>query len=42
MREVGFLGVVIELEGIKMKEEKVKDICAKRWGAESGNNLAVL
>ena len=26
MREVGFLGVVIELEGIKIKEEKVKDV----------------
>ena len=26
MREVGFLGVVIGLEGIKMEEEKVKGI----------------
>jgi len=26
MNEVGFLGVVIELEGIKMEEEKVKSI----------------
>ena len=26
MREVGFLGVVIGLEGIKMEEEKVKDV----------------
>ena len=26
VREVGFLGVVIELEGIKIKEEKVKDV----------------
>ena len=26
MKEVGFLGVVIELEGIKMEEEKVKGV----------------
>ena len=26
MREVGFLGVVIELEGIKMEKEKVKAV----------------
>jgi len=26
MREVGFLGVVIGPEGIKMKEEKVKEV----------------
>ena len=26
MREVGFLGVVIGPEGIKMEEEKVKDV----------------
>ena len=26
MREVGFLGVVIGLEGIKMEEEKVKGV----------------
>ena len=26
VREVGFLGVVIRLEGIKMEEEKVKDV----------------
>jgi len=26
VREVGFLGVVIELEGIKMEEEKVKGV----------------
>ena len=26
MREVGFLGVVIGLEGIKMEKEKMKDI----------------
>ena len=26
VREVGFLGVVIGLEGIKIKEEKVKDV----------------
>ena len=26
MREVDFLGVVIEPEGIKMKEEKVKGV----------------
>ena len=26
VREVGFLGVVIGLEGIKMEEEKVKDV----------------
>ena len=26
MREVGFLGVIIGLEGIKIKEEKVKGI----------------
>ena len=26
MKEVEFLGVVIGLEGIKMKEEKVKDV----------------
>ena len=26
MREVGFLGVIIGLEGIKMEEEKVKGI----------------
>ena len=26
VREVGFLEVVIELEGIKMKEEKVKSV----------------
>jgi len=26
VREVGFLGVVIGLEGIKMKEEKVKGV----------------
>ena len=26
VREVGFLGVVIELKGIKMEEEKVKDV----------------
>ena len=26
VREVGFLGVVIELEGIKMEEEKMKDV----------------
>jgi len=26
VKEVGFLGVVIGLEGIKMEEEKVKDV----------------
>jgi len=26
MKEVGFLGVVIGLEGIKIEEEKVKDV----------------
>ena len=26
MKEVGFLGVIIGLEGIKMEEEKVKDV----------------
>ena len=26
MREVGFLGVVIELEGVKIEEEKVKGV----------------
>ena len=26
VREVGFLGVVIGLEGIKMKEEKIKEV----------------
>jgi len=26
VREVGFLGVVIGLEGIKMEEEKVKEV----------------
>ena len=26
VREVGFLGVVIKPEGIKMEEEKVKDV----------------
>jgi len=26
VREVGFLGVVIRLEGIKMEEEKVKGV----------------
>ena len=26
MREVGFLGVVIGADGIKMEEEKVKDV----------------
>jgi len=26
VREVGFLGVVIRLEGIKMEEEKVKEV----------------
>ena len=26
MREVGFLGVVIRLEGIKIEEEKVKEV----------------
>ena len=38
MREVGFLGVVIRPEGIKMEEEKVKGIldwltpkCVKDW-----------
>ena len=26
VREVGFLGVVIGLEGIKMEEEKIKEV----------------